>query len=64
MKVRDLIKFTALLTHTTETIIYEQPDSHTYEEYLGQLDFVLDRDIRVLDLRIVNEDGIAVVFLK
>lgn len=64
MKVRDLIKFTSVLTSTTETIIYEQVDSDMYEEYSGRLDFVLDRDIRVLDLRIVNEDGIAIVFLK
>lgn len=64
MKVRDLIKFTSLNTYTTETKIYELADSGRYEEYLGRLDFVLDRDIVVLDLRIVDEDGIAAVFLK
>lgn len=64
MKVRDLIKFTSLITYTTETKIYELADSGRYEEYLGRLDFVLDRDIGVLDLRIVDEEGIATVFLK
>lgn len=64
MKVRDLIKFISLNTYTTETKIYELADSDRYEEYLGRLDFVLDRDIVVLDLRIVDEDGIAAVFLK
>lgn len=64
MKVRDLIKFTSLNTYTTETKIYGLADSGMYEEYLGQLDFVLDRDIGVLDLRIVNEEGIATVFLR
>lgn len=64
MKVRDLIKFTSLNTYTTETKIYELADSGRYEEYFGRLDFVLDRDIEVLDLRIVNEEGIATVFLK
>lgn len=64
MKVRDLIKFTSLNTYTTEIKIYELADSGRYEEYLGRLDFVLDRDIVVLDLRIVDEDGIAAVFLK
>ena len=64
MKVRDLIKFTSLNTYTTETKIYELADSGRYEEYLGRLDFVLDRDIVVLDLRIVDEAGIVAVFLK
>lgn len=64
MKVRDLIKFTSLNTYTTETKIYDLADSGMYEEYLGRLDFVLDRDIGVLDLRIVNEEGIATVFLR
>lgn len=64
MKVRDLIKFTSLNTYTTETKIYELAYSGRYEEYLGRIDFVLDRDIGVLDLRIVEEDGIAAVFLK
>lgn len=64
MKVRNLIKFTSLNTYTTETKIYELVDSGRYEEYLGRLDFVLDRDIGVLDLRIVDEEGIAAVFLK
>lgn len=64
MKVRDLIKFTYLNTYTTETKIYDLADSGIYEEYLGRLDFVLDRDIGVLDLRIVNEEGIATVFLR
>lgn len=64
MKVRDLIKFTSLNTYTTETKIYELADSGRYEEYLGRLDFVLDREIYALDLRIVDEDGIAAVFLK
>lgn len=64
MKVRDLIKFTSLNTYTTEIKIYELADSGRYEEYLGRLDFVLDRDIYALDLRIVNEEGIATVFLK
>lgn len=64
MKVRDLIKFTSLNTYTTETKLYELADSGRYEEYLGRLDFVLDRDIVVLDLRIVDEEGIATVFFK
>lgn len=64
MKVRDLLKFTSLNTYTTEIRIYKLADSGSYEEYLGRLDFVLDRDIGVLDLRIVNEEGIATVFLK
>lgn len=64
MKVRDLIKFTSLNTYITETIIYEQVDVYRYKKYLGPLDFVLDRDIGVLDLRIVNEEGIASVFLE
>ena len=64
MKVRDLIKFTSLNTYTTETKIYVLAGSGRYEEYLGRLDFVLDRDIDVIDLRIVDEDGIATVFLS
>lgn len=64
MKVRDLIKFTSLNTYTTETKIYELADSGSYEEYLGRLDFVLDREIYALDVIIVDEDGIAAVYLK
>lgn len=64
MKVRDLLNFASLNTYTTEIKIYDLADSGMYEEYLGQLNFVLDRDIGVLDLRIVNVEGIAAVFLR
>ena len=50
--------------HIDELVIYEQTDSYTYTEYQGTFDYILEKEVVSVDLRICNNHMIVTVCIK
>ena len=51
-------------SHIDELTIYVQEEAYKYTEYQGTFDYILEKEVVSVDLRICNNHMIVSVFIK